>query len=118
MQADLAATVGVFADELPIDQFAGGFSDKDNVATSRVATWRQANSVYASSDLAAAPAIQGIMKVISVEANGWTMRMTQADPSARDGWWTSFGPSTPPIPPVARGKIDTIDRIDIIERIS
>lgn len=106
LQDNLALTVGIFADELPINQAAGGISDGDNVATTRGASWREFNSVYVSSDLAAAPAIVGIMKVLSVESNGFTMRMSQADLSARDGWFVSFGPSTPPIPPVpGEGKL-------------
>lgn len=107
LQADLTLVIGSFVDELPIVQRSGGASDKDAVATTECASWLEATGVYASSDLAAAPAFAGIMKVNSVEDTGFTARMTQADPSARDGWFITFGPSgfVPPAPAVGQGLV-------------
>lgn len=65
--------------------------DEDNQAVSDVTTAIEYDAVYANID--AASAIQGLMDLKSMDADGFTTVMDDTDPSANWVGWLAFGPA-------------------------
>ncbi len=80
----------------PTERGARYSSDIDNLATSRVATAVEFDAVYIHTDEAAAPAIDGLMDLKSLDADGFTTVMDDPDPSANFVLFWAFGPAAEP----------------------
>jgi hypothetical protein len=73
------------------DRGAQAILDEDNIADSEVTTAIEFDAVYAN--ISTASAIQGLMDVKSIDADGFTMVMDDADPSQAFVWYLAFGPA-------------------------
>jgi hypothetical protein len=71
---------------------AHGTLDEDGAADSEVTTAIEFDAVYAN--ISTASAIQGLMDVKSVDGDGFTMIMDDADPSQAFVWYMAYGSAT------------------------
>lgn len=72
---------------------AQAFLEEDGPTTMDVGVAIEYDSVYARIDSAAAKAIVGLMDVQSVDSDGFTTIMDDADPSAAFVWYLAVGPA-------------------------
>jgi hypothetical protein len=70
---------------------AQGILDENGVTDSEVTTAIEFDEVYVN--VSTASAIDGLMDVKSIDADGFTMVMDDADPAAAFVWYAAFGPA-------------------------
>lgn len=80
------------------DRGAQATLDEHNLADSEVTTAIEFDEVYAN--ISASSTIDGLMDVKSIDADGFTMVMDDADPSAAFVWYVAFGLAASGSPPL------------------
>jgi len=86
-----SAVLSIGAATGPAERSASYRSDIDNLGTSRLATAVEFDSVYINTDEAAAPAITGLMDLVSMESDGFITVMDDPDPTAAFVMYWAFG---------------------------
>jgi len=86
-----SAILSIGAATGPSERSASYRSDVDNLGTSRLATAVEFDAVYINTDEAAAPAITGLMDLVSMESDGFITVMDDPDPTAAFVMYWAFG---------------------------
>lgn len=84
---DDALSIGAF--DSVSSRLVMGVLDENGVADSEVTTAHEFDEVYVN--ISSVSAVQGLMDVKSVDADGFTMIMDDADPAQRFVWYVAFG---------------------------
>lgn len=87
-QAEDRLSVGAFSSLS--DRNAQAVFDEDNLADSEVTTAIELDEVYIN--IASTSVVQGLMDVKSIDSDGFTMIMDDADPGQNYVWYMAFGP--------------------------
>lgn len=88
LQANDKMSIGAFSNLT--NRGAQAMLDENGTADSEITTAIEFDAIYAN--ISAASAIDGLMDVKSVDSDGFTMIMDDADPSQAFVWYMAFGP--------------------------